>query len=142
MPVRPNLSSLRFAVGGTPRGGTTYLTNVLKALEEDETITASGTDDASSGIALAPKYNADDAATFTIDRHNYLELKQVVAANSGAGGLDVTDAAVMRFDAAAGTHLAVDSGTTKTSPGTVDAWVKVNINGTIYFLPGYTSKTT
>jgi hypothetical protein len=111
-------------------------------LEEDETITGDGVDDASSGIALAPKYNADDAATFTIDRHNYLELKQVVAANAGAGGLVVTDAAVMRFDADAGTHLAVDSGTTKTSPGTVDAWVKVNINGTIYFLPGYTSKTT
>jgi acetaldehyde dehydrogenase (acetylating) len=54
----------------------------------------------------------------------------------------MTDAHVFRFDAAIGTHKAVDSGTTKTSPGTVSAWVKININGATHYMPAYASKTT
>ncbi|MBI4516450.1 MAG: hypothetical protein HY699_11620, partial [Deltaproteobacteria bacterium] len=90
-----------------------------------------------AGITLAPTYNAD-TPTRTVTRHNYLELRDIAL---GAGAA-VTDACVMRFDAAAGTHKAVDGSTTKSSPGSVDAWVKVNINGTLYYLPAYTSKTS
>jgi hypothetical protein len=46
---------------------------------------------------------------------------------------------VFRFDAAAGTHKAIAAGSTKVTPGTVDAWLKVNINGTLYYVPAYTS---
>jgi hypothetical protein len=35
-----------------------------------------------------------------------------------------------------------DGGTTKTSPGTVDAWMKVDINGVTHYIPCYTSKTS
>ena len=50
--------------------------------------------------------------------------------------------ALMTFPAAAGTQSQVDAGTTKTTPGTVNAWLKVTIAGTVYFIPAYTSKTT
>ena len=98
-------------------------------------ITGSQADDSSSGIALDPAYTAASAQTLT--RHNYLDLQ-----NPSLSSVTLTDACVARFDAAAGTHKAVDSGTTKTTPGTVDAWLKFNINGTIYYIPAYTSKTS
>ena len=59
-----------------------------------------------------------------------------------SGTITITDAVLARFDAAAGTHKAVDSGSTKSTPGTVDAWLKYNVNGTIYYSPLYTSKTS
>src|SRR5205809_3621216 len=49
----------------------------------------------------------------------------------GAGPAALTDMCVFRFNAAAGTHKAVDAGTTKTTPGTVSAWIKHNVNGKI-----------
>jgi uncharacterized protein YijF (DUF1287 family) len=49
---------------------------------------------------------------------------------------------ILAIVAAAGTHKAVASGTTKTSPGAVSAWVKININGTIHYMPAYTNTTT
>lgn len=76
------------------------------------------------------------AGAFTADRLNYQVLSQPT------GAATITDAAVFRFDAAIGTHKAVDSGTTKTSPGTVTAWIKVNLAGTIHYMPAYASKTT
>ena len=91
-------------------------------------------DDYAQGLKFAPTYTAASAQTLT--RHNYMDLQ-----NPSVTNVTITDAAVMRFDAAAGTHKAVDSGTTKTTPGGVDAWVKININGTIYYVAGYTSKT-
>jgi hypothetical protein len=110
-------------------------------LDEAEEIAANQTDDYAAVLRLDPNYHADSASSFTITRHNYIEAQNVSAVNDGAGNLTVTDAALVRFDAAAGTHKALDSGTTKSTPGSVDAWVKVNINGTIYYLPAYTSKT-
>lgn len=101
------------------------------------TITGGVTDGYTSGLRQTPTYTAATAQTVT--RHNYLDLNNPTL--SGAGPAALTDACVVRFNAAAGTHKAVDSGTTKTTPGTVDAWVKVNINGTIYYMPCYTSKT-
>lgn len=40
------------------------------------------------------------------------------------------------------TDAAIDAGTTKTTPGTVDKWVKVDINGVVHYIAAYTSKTT
>ena len=66
-----------------------------------------------------------------------VDKKKSPADATGFGeGYDVS------FDAAAGTHKAVDSGTTKTSPGTVSVWMKINVNGTVHYVPAYTSKTS
>jgi hypothetical protein len=86
----------------------------------------------SASLQIAPTING----AFTLTRLNYIECAQF------AGTSTVTDAAALSFPAAAGTHKAVDAGTTKTTPGTVNAWMKINVNGTIYYLPAYTSKTT
>jgi hypothetical protein len=110
----------------------------LLEMEETLTITGAVTDGYAAGLTLDPGYTAATAQTVT--RHNYIDVQNVSLA--GAGPAALTDACVLRFDAAAGTHKAVDSGTTKTTPGTVDAWMKVNINGTVYYMPCYTSKTT
>lgn len=75
---------------------------------------------------------------FTVTRHNYWNVRNPTLLNSAV----VTDACLVRYDANPGTHLAVDSGTTKTTPGTVNAWEKRNVNGTIYYVPMYTSKTS
>lgn len=97
------------------------------------TLTVAVTDCFASSISLAP---ALDQA-YAVTRHNYINVSDVSLTN----GATVTDACVLRFDANVGTHKAVDSATTKTTPGGVDAWVKININGTIYYMPAYTSKT-
>lgn len=104
------------------------------SVAETKTLSAGLSDGYSSALTLTPTYSG----AFTVTRHNYIDFNNATLAASAA----VTDAAVMRFDAAAGTHKAVDSGTTKTSPGTVSAWVKININGAVYYIPSYTSKTT
>jgi hypothetical protein len=36
----------------------------------------------------------------------------------------------------------LEAASTKTTPGTVDGWIKIVINGTIYYVPIYTSKTS
>jgi hypothetical protein len=95
------------------------------------TLAASPADGYLSGLKLAPTYNG----AFTVTRHNYL-----VYANP-AGTSTITDACVASYDAAAGTHKAVDGATTKTTPTDVKAWEKVNVNGTIYYRPLYLSKT-
>lgn len=73
---------------------------------------------------------------FTITRYDWIEL------DNPTGAATITDATVFYFNAAAGTHKCIDAGTTKTSPGTVTAWVKFNINGTIYYGNCYSSKTS
>lgn len=90
-----------------------------------------------NALRITPTYSA--ATALAVTRHNYLDINNVAVA--GAGPASVTDAAVMRFDAAAGTHKAVDGSSTKTTPGGVNAWVKINVNGTIHYIPAYTSKT-
>ena len=52
----------------------------------------------------------------------------------------ITDAAVMYFNKPAGTHKAVDAGNGKGTPAIVDAWIKVNIAGTNYYMPAFQSK--
>lgn len=104
-------------------------------IDQTQTVTGTVTDGYVAGITLDPAYSAVSAQTVT--RHNYIDVNQIATTN-----VTVTNAAVMRFDAAAGTHLAIDSGTTKTTPGTVNSWLKVNINGVIQYIPCYTSKTS
>ena len=89
-----------------------------------------------AAIRMNPVYTA--TGTITV-KHRYLHFTQPTISG---GTTTFTDAHTMYFDAAAGTHKAVDAGTTKTTPGTVNAWVKIDINGTTYYVPAYTSKTT
>ena len=105
--------------------------------EHTLTITGAVTDGYVSALRLDPGYTAATAQTVT--RHNYIDIQDVSVA--GAGPAAVTNACVLRFDAAAGTHKATVGATTKTTPGGVDAWLKVNINGTLYYVPAYTSTT-
>lgn len=129
IPNAGEIASSYFTLGASNNGG--LITTVTR------TITGAVTDAYTAGVSLTPTYTAATAQTVT--RHNYLNLANPVL--TGAGPAALTDATVFRFDAAAGTHKAVDAGTTKITPGGVDAWVKVNVNGTIYYMPAYTSKT-
>ncbi len=72
---------------------------------------------------------------FTVVRYNYILLQNTTGTST------ITNGCALRFNAAAGTHKAVDAATTKTTPGGVDAWMKHNINSTVYFQPLYLSKT-
>ncbi len=102
------------------------------------TIAGGVTDAYNASVRLTPTYSA--ATALTVTRHNYIDVNQPTL--SGAGPAALTDAAVFRFNAAIGTHKAIDSGSTKTSPGTVTAWMKVNLNSTIHYIPCYSSKTS
>lgn len=129
--------NLLFTDASTDRVGIGTATPATK-VEVEHTLTISGAtaDGYAGAVTLDPAYSA--AAAQTVTRHNYLDVQNV----DGGANVTITDAAVMRFDAAAGTHKAVDAGTAKATPGTVDAWLKANINGTIHFMPAYISKTT
>lgn len=79
------------------------------------------------------------AGAFTITRLNYLALKQYT------GAATVTDAAALHFDAAVGTHkclasnaavaVTIGSGPTGATAGNPQGWMKVNINGTLRYMP-------
>lgn len=92
------------------------------------------------GIRCFVGSSADEADVWAIVYDN---------GTTDAGGVSmdgtrvVGDAAanVLAFQLGAGTHPAVNSGTTKTTPGGVDAWMVVDVNGTTYYSPLYTSKT-
>lgn len=105
-------------------------------LQVASTTTLSGA--TTHGYAGSIQLRPDYSGAFTLARHYYLELRNPTL----GGGAAVTDAHLAHFDANAGTHKALDSGTTKTTPSTVDAWMKISINGTTYYVPAYTSKTT
>lgn len=110
--------------------------NPATHLESEQTVTISSTtaDGYSAALTLDPRYSATSAQT--VARHNYIDVLTPTTTN-----VTVTDACVFRFNASPGTHKAIDSGTTKASPNEVQAWIKININGTIYYVPAYTSKT-
>jgi hypothetical protein len=105
-------------------------------IQEYKNLTAATADAYSAGITLDPIYTAGSART--LDRHNYINAKTPDISDND---VTLTDACLVRFDANAGTHKAVDGATTKTTPGGVDAWVKININGTLAYIPAYLSKT-
>jgi hypothetical protein len=99
-----------------------------------DTLTGNLADAYAGAFGSQPGYTG----AYTVTRHNYINLVNP----SLAGSAVLTDACIFRFNAAAGTHKAVDSGGTKTTPGAVNAWLKVNINGVVFYLPAYTSKTS
>jgi hypothetical protein len=125
--------SITVGLGSAVTGAITATTNTTlnSSVGGLQTLTITPTDDFDGTIT-------NIQISLFVTRHNYIMMNNPVL----EGTATLTDACAIRFDAAAGTHKAVDSGTTKTSPGTVDAWVKVNVNGTIHYLPAYTSKTT
>ncbi len=118
--------------------GTAATPDQMVELAQTDTVAGAVADGYAAALRLDPAYTA--ASAQTVDRHNYIDYQNPNLAGTGPAAL--TDACVGRFDAAAGTHKAVDSGSTKTTPGTVDAWLKYNVNGAIYYSPLYTSKTT
>ncbi|HEY5012768.1 MAG TPA: hypothetical protein VIK61_08695, partial [Acidimicrobiia bacterium] len=97
------------------------------------TITKVVTDSNASALRLTPAY--DGAATVT--RHNYIRMNRPTLTNSAA----VTDAAAIHFPNSFATHEALSAGATKTTPGGVDGFVKINVSGTIYYIAAYASKT-
>jgi len=116
-------------------------TGSFQTLAHVLTITGTVTDGYSSALKLAPGYTAATAQTVT--RHNYLDLANVTVA--GVGPAAVTDAAVFRFNAATGTHSALAANgsvaTAITSLGptgaqtTIQGWMKINVNGTLRYIP-------
>lgn len=100
-------------------------------------ITGAVTDSYTSGVRITPTLSG----AFTTTRYNYLDVNNVALASSAV----LTDGAVFRFDAAAGTHcaLAADAAvaTVFTSVGptgaqtTIQGWMKINVNGTLRYIP-------
>lgn len=123
---------MRLSSAGYLGIGITAPTSILHVAES--TSAAGGiTSGTTAMLTSAPTYTVSG----TVTRHNYIKLANVALSGTAA----CTNACAIFFDAAAGTHKAVDSGSTKTTPGGVDAWVKVNVNGTVLYMPCYTSKT-
>jgi hypothetical protein len=69
-------------------------------------------------------------------QHDFITLNDV----DFVGATAVTDAAAFAFDADPGVHKAVDAGTTKPDIADVTAWIKVNLNGTVGYIPIYAAK--
>ena len=82
-------------------------------------------------FACAYRSQPGFAAGVSVTRHNYFDAMNL-ALGSGA---TVGDACLVRFNAAAGTHKAVDAGT-----GNVEAWVKNNVNDVVVYSPQYATK--
>lgn len=111
-------------------------------VKEEKTETSDVNDGYAAAFNSQPNYDANSASTITVTRHNYWNMDTPIVSNSGAGSFLVGDACIVRFNANAGSHAALDIGTTKSSPGSVSAWMKFNINGAVYYCPLYLSKTT
>jgi hypothetical protein len=125
----------RVMIGATGAPDTTN-GNVLE-LARVHTLTAGINDGQAAGLVLDPGYSG----AFTVARHNYIKLEDESVAASAV----VTDSCAFWFDAAIGTHGALASNgtvaTTITSLGptgaatTIQGWIKMNINGTIRYVP-------
>lgn len=100
-------------------------------VEEEKTLIGNVADDYAAALTFDPGYTG----AFTVTRHNYMDINDI----SLAGGAAVTDAAVMRFDAAIGTHKAVAAAfqTTDSNGDTTDwtSGIIVNHNGVLHKIP-------
>ena len=96
-------------------------------LADVETLTGNVADDYAAALTLGPGYTG----AFTVTRHNYINVEDV----SLAGGAAVTDAAIMRLNAALGTHKATTNAD-KTANAKVGT-LKINANGTIVHIQLY-----
>lgn len=111
----------------------------LVELYENEIITGNVADGYAACLVSTLGYTHATGNAWTISRHNYINLKNPVGTCTDGGSTTITAAAVMRFNAAIGTHKAVlnafqttDSGAHTTNWA---AGIIVNINGTLYKIP-------
>lgn len=79
------------------------------------------------GTGTGCKITVSTVTARTVTRHNYIDLLTPTLTFGAA----VTNATVLRFDAAAGTHKAVDAATGFATSG----WMKVNLSGTLGYIP-------
>lgn len=102
------------------------------------TVDADGgiTDSVAGAVRMEPGYTSTTGATVT--NHSYIVMNNPTTA--GSSPPSVTNGYAITFNAAAGTHKAVATGTTPshgmTSP---NAWIQVSIGGTKHYIPAYTS---
>lgn len=102
---------------------------------EEEVLTAN----VAEGFAAALRQDSRYDGAFTVTVHVYREMQNTLLTNGAA----VTDAVRDKYNAAPGTHRALDGATTKATPGEVDAWEKImDSAGNVYFVPCYLSKTS
>ena len=83
--------------------------------------------------------NVEKGGNALKQRGGILGSINIHAATGGAA--TVTDACVFDFNAAVGSHKAIDSGSAHPDIDTTDAWMKIDINGTIHYIPCYTDKS-
>ena len=114
--------SIGKSMGSTPA--------TILELEETNVLSAGVSDGYSSTLTLDPAYSASTPVTVT--RHNYIDMQNP----DGGANVTITDAAIIRLDAALGTHKATTNldKTGNTKAGTL----KINCNGVIYHLQLYT----
>jgi hypothetical protein len=123
----PGADIVAISTGGTER----VRIDSLVTVSNTQTLLVNIADGYSAGLRLDPGYTA----AFTVTRHNYIDVQDV----SVAAGAAVTNAAVMRFDAAIGTHKALPAAfQTTDSNGDTTNWAGgliINVLGTLYKIP-------
>ena len=99
-------------------GSVTPLTQLH--LKQTQTITGNYTDFNVAAITLQPLV-ISTTGVHSITSCNYFVLNSLVDSSGGTDAVVVSQTPVFYFDLAPGSHTALLSGTTKTTPGTVDA---------------------
>lgn len=107
------------------------------ALHINATVTLSaGISEAYAGsMRMDPFYHDNAIGIPSVTMHNFILV------SNPAGSATCRTAAFFKTDAAAGTHRAVNAGTTLLTITQVAAWAVWNINGMIHYMPLYTGKT-
>ena len=95
------------------------------------------TGNVASSYAGGIRFDPGFTGNYTITNYSYLQFDSILLASSAA----ITNTSLFHFNAAAGSHGALDSGSAHPDIDTTDAWIKININGTIHYIPAYTDKS-
>lgn len=135
--VGPNFWSsnitTRIAESGSTASSRVDATQGHRLSSVTNTISSLGLNTESSGTVT--DYNHTDITTDwasgTITRENIFNIRQP----TGAGA--VTNMTLFRTDAAIGTHKMINSGNATTSIGTTQAWLKINLDGVLHYIPIY-----
>lgn len=131
----------KIEIGGNVDIGGGRFTSRALSVSQQETLTGNVTDAFNSAFQIIPDFVVTDGGNHTVTRQNYINIASVQEVET-SGTITVTDSFLFRFDAAPGTASVLDAGSTKTTPGTVNGWLKCNVNATSYYIPMYTSKTS
>ena len=123
------INTIRTSSGGLGQSPITASLDIASTL----TLTGNLNDVNSGGISFDPVISGGH----TVSRYNYLKFENPFLGLSAV----LTDACIMQFDANAGSHKAIDSGSAHPDIDTTDAWIKININGTVHYIPAYTDKS-